>query len=61
MSWTDTEIGGKQTYIMAIIVSHPRRTIMSNAIHAATRVVRPMKIVPIMVKERGGLYDISMA
>jgi hypothetical protein len=46
--------------MIAIIVSHPRRTTMSNVIHAATRVARPMKIVPIIVKESGGLYVESM-
>lgn len=45
----------------AIMVSQPRRTTMSNVIHAATRVVRPIKIVPIIVNERGGLYVESMA
>jgi hypothetical protein len=47
--------------MIAIIVSHPRRIIISNVIHAATRVARPMKIVPIIVKERGGLYVESIA
>jgi hypothetical protein len=47
--------------MMAIMVSQPRRTTMSNVIHAATRAVRPMKIVPIIVKESGGLYAVSMA
>lgn len=46
--------------MIAIIVSHPRRTTISNVIHAATRVARPMNIVPVIVKESGGLYVDSM-
>ena len=45
----------------AIIVSQPRRAIMSYVIHAATRVARPMNIVPIIVRDSGGLYVESIA
>jgi hypothetical protein len=49
-----------EAYMTAIIVFQPRRTTMSNVIHDATRVVRPMKIVTIIANERGGWYVVSM-
>ncbi len=43
------------------MVSQPLRIMMSKVLHAATIVARPFNIVPIIVKESGGLYVNSMA